>query len=1088
MGNWSILGIEETKDKEKIKEAYMNKLTEVNPEDNPEGFKSLRRAYEEVLELADEIDEPEDDSSELGIWTKKVTNTYNTFSKRINEDSWKEILDDEICIGLDTRDEACNALLKFLMDYYYLPHNIWNLLDSYLDLKERKEELYESFPYQFIDYVIYNIDYPSSLKYDLFEINDEKDYETWIRLYYKIRQDINNREMEKVETSLKEIEDLDIYHPYLNVLKVRYLIINDNTIDARKICTPLLEKYPNDISIVYCMAEIEWTEKNIDEAGIYYEKCLEILPNDFNSMTGLADVYLEQEKLDEAKDMYIELIRRSRYDNYIRNKMIEVNDKLIEKYKVEIEENLEDISKKFRLAWCCYENYKYDECISVAKMIEPKEREDKRQCYDLLGRAFSALGKYSEAFEFFDKWIEDEEKTINDEIEENKAELTENNDEDKESERKGRLSYVYYQKGKQLFYLNRYEESIECFNKSIEKCNNDISSLDYKANALNRLGRFEESLEVSEKALSLDDSQATIYVNKAEALYELGYYRDSMEACDYAISIYQYFSKPYLIKMKIYFEYDEFEKMIDIANEFEQFQIDDNDIKLYKAKALRNLDKVCEAEDICKKIIETYKDENGDFNIENANNKVYYELALVECDKNDLDEAIKYLNLSLKINSNDLDNYYLRGYIYRKKGEFDLALKDYDFTIKNSSKNEFSYLKKAEIFEEKNELNLAIKFYKKVLELNPEHPTANNSLGEIYENQNDDDTALEYFTRQIEIDPSEYQYIHRGILHSRNNRMEESKSDYEEALRINPNSTFAYNNIGCLYKNICEYEKAIYYFKKSINVIEDTDFVNPFNNIARCYIELKDNEMALKYYNIGIEKIPNEDSLYYNKAKLYRRMKLYEESIDSYKQGLKIENIDKEDYYDEIGDVYRAMKDYKKALDWYEKIVSINPKHSFVYRSMGYVYEEINEYDKAIKCFLKQIKVDGGKPINYLSIADTYSKMGKKLSAIMNYKKSLRKFLASNSMTAYVLNNIGCCYKGLNKYKEALLYLNKSIEAKVCGNCEFCQCHESYFTCGEIYEENKNYKEALINYKKALEINESEDKYLEAVKRVEKLA
>ena len=120
MGNWSILGIEETKDKKKIKEAYMNKLTEVNPEDNPEGFKSLRRAYEEVLELADEMDEPEDDSSELGIWTKKVTNTYNTFSKRINEDSWKEILDDEICIGLDTRDEACNALLKFLMDYYYL--------------------------------------------------------------------------------------------------------------------------------------------------------------------------------------------------------------------------------------------------------------------------------------------------------------------------------------------------------------------------------------------------------------------------------------------------------------------------------------------------------------------------------------------------------------------------------------------------------------------------------------------------------------------------------------------------------------------------------------------------------------------------------------------------------------------------------------------------------------------------------------------------------------------------------------------------------------------------------------------------------
>ncbi len=42
-----ILGLEETKDEEKISDAYRTALKSVNPEDDPEVFKLLRQAYEE---------------------------------------------------------------------------------------------------------------------------------------------------------------------------------------------------------------------------------------------------------------------------------------------------------------------------------------------------------------------------------------------------------------------------------------------------------------------------------------------------------------------------------------------------------------------------------------------------------------------------------------------------------------------------------------------------------------------------------------------------------------------------------------------------------------------------------------------------------------------------------------------------------------------------------------------------------------------------------------------------------------------------------------------------------------------------------
>ena len=52
---WSILEIEPTTNKDKIKEAYYNKLVVVNPEDNEEGFKELRNAYEILLKECDNI-------------------------------------------------------------------------------------------------------------------------------------------------------------------------------------------------------------------------------------------------------------------------------------------------------------------------------------------------------------------------------------------------------------------------------------------------------------------------------------------------------------------------------------------------------------------------------------------------------------------------------------------------------------------------------------------------------------------------------------------------------------------------------------------------------------------------------------------------------------------------------------------------------------------------------------------------------------------------------------------------------------------------------------------------------------------------
>ena len=136
--DWTILGIAPTDDKKAITAAYRAKLKTTNPEDKPEEFKALRGAYEEALRLADQpAVEPELDESPVGRWTRKLDELYNDYPRRIDPENWKLLLSEDICQGLDTRPMVEEALLNYLMERYYLPRQVWQVLDEAFSWMER---------------------------------------------------------------------------------------------------------------------------------------------------------------------------------------------------------------------------------------------------------------------------------------------------------------------------------------------------------------------------------------------------------------------------------------------------------------------------------------------------------------------------------------------------------------------------------------------------------------------------------------------------------------------------------------------------------------------------------------------------------------------------------------------------------------------------------------------------------------------------------------------------------------------------------------------------------------------------------------
>ena len=153
---FAILGVDETKDERALKNAYRQQLMHTNPEDDPEGFKRLREAYEAACDYAaneeeEEVSEEEQiDHTPSGIWIHRAEELYAKLSLRCDEKLWRELFQDDIYVSLDSNEECQKKLLIFLMNHFNFPDAVWNAISRELQITENAGKLREQFPADFI--------------------------------------------------------------------------------------------------------------------------------------------------------------------------------------------------------------------------------------------------------------------------------------------------------------------------------------------------------------------------------------------------------------------------------------------------------------------------------------------------------------------------------------------------------------------------------------------------------------------------------------------------------------------------------------------------------------------------------------------------------------------------------------------------------------------------------------------------------------------------------------------------------------------------------------------------------------------------
>jgi len=247
---------------------------------------------------------------------------------------------------------------------------------------------------------------------------------------------------------------------------------------------------------------------------------------------------------------------------------------------------------------------------------------------------------------------------------------------------------------------------------------------------------------------------------------------------------------------------------------------------------------------------------------------------------------------------------------------------------------------------------------------------------------------------------------------------------YKEALVIDrrlgrDNIAMRLNNIGMVYKDWGQYDKAIKYFEEALAIDKrlgrEGGVAIILSNIGLVYSAWGQYDQAIKYYNesLAIDKRLGREG--------------------GIATGL-----------NNIGMIYKDQGQYDQAIKHFEEALALEKRLgreggvAVILNNMGVVYSDWDQHDKAIKYYKEALAIDkrlgreGDVAIRLNNIGMVYSDWGQHDKAIKYYEESLAidKRLGKEADIAITLNNIGSEYKRLKKYNTAINYFKASIDLK----------------------------------------------------------
>lgn len=1013
MNIWEILQIQPTKDEETIKNAYRQLLRQTNPEDDADGFKQLRTAYEQALEYCQQEEEKEDskeDAKESRL-TKEIDALYKDYKKRIDVNEWKHLFAQEEFMYLDEEDSSLNELLVYLMTHFHLPEDVFAYIDERFELHKRKSELSRYFPVNFLDYILNYNKYRGKEwdAYSLFE-GDTSCVDTYMEKWAQVKVAFGDGKYEETLEGIEELMGMPGYHPFPDALgictKLQLSEGHNENNSTKKEEEKLLwemrllrEKYPESMLLYEYEAKAYRIVKDYKKAEQILEDILSRYPEHIFIQIQLADAHFLLEDYETADKEY----RKLMYEPAVRERayygMLDTERKLIEFRQRELADTKEPDKIKYLLADSYYMVGQNEEAASMLQSFTPAP-EDCISYYSLLGRVCYTLGNLKEARKNLlqcKKYLEDFFKN------EPRSEQF--------IQRKKLYSELCVQIMECMMKQKDYEGVEQFMEESLPK---DLSvGLVMAVNRMKTVLLYEkeqyvECINLCEASLKeeIDHQEAyTFYLYMAKSYEKMDYLQEALDASIRAKNEDRYALEPYEIAIEVFMEVSQYEDVLQVIEEYRQIKPDSDSMKYYEADCLFGQNDCRKAISILEEMIHDYKRETSDFK--------------------DIGKAMLLL---------------------------------------------------ADCYEENGRFEDMLAVYQKVETLFPEHEAIHGLLAYAYRELDEYRMAIEEYTKQIERKPHAFYYSNRGGTYHTIADYEHAMEDYQKALTLDPERVFCHMQMGKIYQLTKRYEEAVLKFNDVIKLLDENEVEQKLEALrwqSRSYICMNQYDKGIAILEKLLKEYGDEADygLRYELALAYQRNNRSDAAYEILKDYLD-HGTDEDEKYSYAGLMLELMGEegiMDKARYAFEFARAIHDDDCNLYEKYARILVYNGEYEEAKRQYMKAVEDDEeNKQGWYSSLVEACFLADGRILPEYEIFVTRSMIPEEKMLTPREYIRMGRLYRVLGEYDKALECLKHSVSMNLCKGCGYAGCEEGHYELGLLYEAMNDTEAAVAAYREAL--------------------
>jgi Tfp pilus assembly protein PilF len=204
-------------------------------------------------------------------------------------------------------------------------------------------------------------------------------------------------------------------------------------------------------------------------------------------------------------------------------------------------------------------------------------------------------------------------------------------------------------------------------------------------------------------------------------------------------------------------------------------------------------------------------------------------------------------------------------------------------------------------------------------------PKYQYNMGLVYLNQSNIDArnidvAISYFVKALSINTQYYLAWNAiGLAQSLKGNLQESAKAYQKCLEIYPEFTEARNNLGTIYQEMNQLDKAEVEFQKALADLSYQTRELPYYNLARLYLVQNRLDMAYESVQKALQIKPRLAMAHNLKGMILEKQNKPDDALVSYEQAVKIVPEDILFNYN-LAVSYYNVKELAKAKSLFLKI------------------------------------------------------------------------------------------------------------------------------------------------------------------------